>query len=112
MLRTLDKDSARGIGAKDGPKKYPFIDKVPVRVTIHLPGYELNGYLHCTDVHEVAHVLAQDLTFVPCTDNKVYDVDKDEWLSADFIAINKAQISSFRQEERHAFKAPYNYQNN
>ncbi len=112
MLRTLKDDSARGIGAKEGPKKYPFIDKIPVGVTIRLPGYDLNGYLHCTDIQEVAHVLAQKLAFVPCTNNKIHDVNRDEWLDADFIAVNKSQIFSFRQEDRDTFKSHISYLDN
>lgn len=112
MLRTLQYDSARGIGARDGPKKYPFIDKVPVGVTIRLPGYDLNGYLHCTNIQQVAQVLAQKLAFVPCTNSKIHDVNRDEWLNADFIAINKSQISSFRQEERKTFKSHISYYEN
>ncbi len=112
MLRTLEYDSARGIGAQDGPKKHPFIDKVPVGVTIRLPGYDLNGCLHCTKIQEVAHVLAQKRAFVPCTNNKIHDINKDEWLDADFIAVNKSQITSCRQEERNAFKSHISYHHN
>ncbi len=33
LAATLDSDSARGIGAKVGPKPYPFVPKSPVRVS-------------------------------------------------------------------------------
>lgn len=99
MLRTLEHDSARGIGAKDGLKRYPFLHKLPVRATMHLPGYELSGCLHCTNVQEVPQLLAQELSFLPCTDAKIHDVNGDKWWNAGFVVVNRRQVCSFQQEE-------------
>ncbi len=95
MLRTRKKDSARGIGANDGPKQSPFIKKLPLRAAMHMPGYEISGYLHCEDVRGVTQLLAGDLTFIPCTDARIHNIDEDIWWDAGFVAINKRHVHSF-----------------
>jgi hypothetical protein len=96
MITTLENDSARGIGSKDGPKRYPFVNKTPVRTTIRLPGYELSGYLHSPELKEAA-VFNEDRTFIPCTDSQIYDIKKDSRWKIDFAAINKNHISCFEE---------------
>ena len=96
MLRTLENDSARGIGAKDGPKQYPFVHKLPVRATMYLLDYELNGYLHCTNEQEIPRLLAQELAFLPCTDTKIRSVSEDYSWDAGFVAVNRRQICSLQ----------------
>jgi len=99
MLRTLENDSARGVGAKDGPKRYPFVHKSPVRARLRTARYELSCYVHCASGQEVSHLLAQELTFLPCTDARIREVSGDERRRAGFVAINRRQICSFQQEE-------------
>jgi hypothetical protein len=99
MLRTLEKDSARGIGARDGLKHYPFVHKLPVRIMMHMPRYELSGYVHYANEKRFSQLLAQERAFLPCTDVKIRETGSDEWWRADFVAINKGQIGYFQQEE-------------
>jgi len=99
MITTLEGDSARGIGAKDGPKQYPFIQKLPVRTTIHLPGYELSGYLYCTQTRGIADLFTQEQTFIPCTDAMICDVNEDIRWKTDFATINKNHVSCFEEGE-------------
>ncbi len=97
MLRTRKKDSARGIGASYGAKQSPFIIKIPLRAAMRLPSYEIDGYLHCRDVPGVTQLLAEDLTFLPCTDARIHNIDEDLWWDAGFVAINRKHIHSFEQ---------------
>jgi hypothetical protein len=97
MITTLENDSARGIGAKDGRKQYPFVKKLPVRTTIQLPGYELCGYLHFTENDGVS-LFAEDRTFIPCTDTLIYDMNKDSQWKIEFAALNKNHISCFEEK--------------
>lgn len=99
MLRTLENDSARGIGAYDGSKQYPFVHKSPVRTAMCMPDYEINGYLHCTNAQGVPQLLTQELAFLPCTDAKIHGIDGDNRWNAGFVAINRRQVCSFKQDE-------------
>ena len=94
MLRTLENNSARGVGAKGGPKQYPFVHKLPVRATMRLVGYELNGYLHCTNEQEIPRLLAQELAFIPCTDATIRSVSEDYPWNAGFVAVNRRRVCS------------------
>jgi len=96
MITTLETDSARGIGANGGIKHYPYVKKIPVRTTISLPGYRLNGYLHFPEVKEAA-IFSEERTFIPCTDSLIYDVNKDSRWKIEFAAINKNHISCFEE---------------
>jgi hypothetical protein len=97
IITTLDSDSARGIGAKDGPKQYPFIQKRPVRAKIYLPGYELSGYLYCTETRGATDLFTEEQTFIPCTDTLIYDVNRDSRWKTDFATINKNHVSCFEE---------------
>jgi hypothetical protein len=97
MVATLDSDSVRGIGAKEGPKQYPFVQKRPVRATVHLPGYELSGYLYCTEARGVTDLFTEEVTFLPCTDTMIYDVNGGSRLKTDFATINKNHVSCFEE---------------
>ncbi len=115
MITTIDNDSTRGIGARKGLKRYPFVHKLPVRVNIQLPGYEINGYLHCTDAQNVTEVLGSGLAFIPCTKTKVRDVNKDTWWKTEFVSVNRSQISSFRQygqDEWNTSESPRSHSSN
>jgi hypothetical protein len=98
MLRTLENDSARGIGSEVGPKQYPFVKKLPVRTTVCMSGYELSGFLHCTNAQGIPQLLAQEVVFLPLTDAKIRGVDGDSRWNAGFVAINRRQVCSFQHE--------------
>ena len=99
MIRTVENDSARGIGAIDGPKRYPFVRKLPVRVTMHLPDYELSGYLHCTSGQGLTNLLDEVNAFIPCTNTTINDINKGDHWKVDFVAINKNQVTCLQQDE-------------
>jgi hypothetical protein len=115
MITTIDDDSTRGVGAQEGLKRYPFVHKLPVRVNIQLPGYEIHGNLHLTDAEKVTEVLGSGLAFVPCTKTKIRDVNKHTWWKTEFVSINRSQISCFRQyeqDELNTSESPISHSNN
>jgi len=96
MITTLEPDSSRGIGAKDGPKYYPFVKKIPVRTSIHLPGFEIIGYLHFAEETGVS-LFAEERTFIPCTDTLICDVNENSRWKMEFAALNKSHISCLEE---------------
>ncbi len=100
MIMTIDSGSARGIGARNGTKQYPYVHKLPVRANIQLPGYEINGYLHLADTEKVTELFGNGLAFIPCTKTKIRDVNKRTWWETEFVSVNRSQILCFRQDEQ------------
>ena len=94
-----DGDSARGIGAKVGPKTYPFVQKTPVQVRLHMPGYELTGDIHCASGQKAWNLLDERMMFLPVTNARIRALDKDMWRTAPFAAVNRGQIFWFQHEE-------------
>lgn len=99
LAATPDGNSARGIGAKVGSKPYPFVPKSPVWVSLRMPAYALIGSMHCASGQEVRHLLGGKLMFLPVTDAKIRPITNGIWWTAPFVAVNKEQIVSLRQEE-------------
>ena len=97
MAGTVTPDAGRGIGAKDGPKPYPFTEKIPVKVTIELPGYRLNGNMYRLNHQQVDHVLKEKTLFVPLTDVEVISLDYDKQWFLSFVAVNKDKILSVHE---------------
>jgi hypothetical protein len=98
MLRTIESDSARGIGAKDGPKQYPFVQKTPVRTTVCMSGYELSGFLHCSNEKGISQLLAQEMVFLPLTDARIRGTNGNSRWNSSFVALNRKQVCSFQHE--------------
>ena len=93
-----DGDSARGIGAKVGPKPYPFVEKSSVPVRLHLPTYALAGSMHCASGERVRDLLEGKAMFLPLTSAKIRLLTNDHWWQAPFVAVNRAQISSLQED--------------
>ncbi|MFC1866110.1 hypothetical protein ACFLYB_05310 [Chloroflexota bacterium] len=98
MITTHDLGTTRGIGAMDGPKQYPYIQKRQKRATINLPGFKLHGYLYCAETREVADLFTEKQRFLPCTDTLIYNVSGDSNWKAEFASVNKDHISSFKED--------------
>jgi hypothetical protein len=94
-----DPELARGAGAKVSTGLYPRVEKAGVRVSIELPGYSLDGTMHCSPGRTIRDVLDEDTMFLPMTevtiirDNRVYG-------SRPFVAVRKEQIVSVLQAKR------------
>ena len=99
LLTTLDEDLARGAGAKDSPKQYPYEHKSPLRARMRMPSYELRGNVHCADGQRAPHLLEDRFMFLPLTDAKIRVSKGDDWWGATFVAVNRRQILSLQYEE-------------
>ncbi len=101
LLMTLDENLARGIGAEDGPKRYPYVHKSPVRARMRMPSYELTGNIYCTNGRRTPQVLEGELMFFPLTDARIRVSTGGEWWWANFVAVNRKQIFSLQCGEIH-----------
>jgi len=97
LVVTEDGNTARGIGAEVGPKRYPFMNKIPVQVLVQLPPYTVIGHAHCITGQQVQDLLDTKLIFLPMTDVRIKTQGHDSWRTARFAAVNKLQIHSFQQ---------------
>ena len=91
-------DSGRGIGALDGPKSYPFVEKTPLPVRIETHDYVVNGNMYRISYQRVWHVLEDVLTFLPITHGEVYTLANGTVEGFPFIAVNKDHILSLQEE--------------
>jgi hypothetical protein len=93
-----DADSGRGIGAQDGPKSYPFVEKSPLPVRIETPNYLINGNMYRISYQRVWHVLEDTQLFLPLTHVQVCTVANGTREMFPFIAVNKEHILSLQEE--------------
>jgi hypothetical protein len=94
IVATLAADSGRGLGAKTGPKSYPFIDKSPFLVELETSDYEISGTIYLTTVLQSWQALDNDPPFLPVTNAEIYSlVDRTFW-KVPFAAVNKTHIVS------------------
>lgn len=89
----------RGIGAKTGKRPYPFVEKLPVPVSVRLPLFLLMGRMHCASGQNPWHVLEEQLMFLPLTNVEVRPLSDDSWSDVPFVAVNREQILSLQEEE-------------
>lgn len=99
MAAMMETDLARGLGAKEGNKPYPFIPKSPVPVKVRLPNYEIMGSMYCAAGQGIEQVLEDKLMFLPLTSVKMRGLDSDVWQPAYFTAVNRGLILSLQPEE-------------
>ena len=99
LVTTLDRNSGRGIGAKDGPKFYPYVYKSPVRARMRMPSYELTGNIHCASGQKSSQLLEEELMFLPLTNARIRIAKGGDWWGANFVAVNRRQIFSLQYEE-------------
>lgn len=92
-------DAGRGIGAHEGPKSYPFVEKSPVSVRIETQAYIINGNMYHVNYQKVWHVLEDTPLFLPLTHAEIYTVANDLREKVPFVAINKEHILSLQEEE-------------
>lgn len=101
-----DANSGRGIGARSGYKPYPYVDKIPLPVSVQLPGYFLTGNIHCARGERAEQVLEERLTFLPLTDVEVRPLANGMWSNVPFIAVNREWILSLQEESTPLLKVP------
>ena len=99
IAATWHSDLGRGLGAQTGQKPYPFVEKLPVPVRLHLSAFSLTGSMHCASRQRAWHVLEEQQTFLPLTDVEVRPLANDMWSNVPFVAVNREQILSLQEEE-------------
>lgn len=99
LATTPDGDSARGIGAKVGPKPYPFVEKSPVPVRLRTPAYTVTGSMHRASNQRAWHVLEERPMFLPLTTVEIRTLANVIVAKVPFVAANRDQILSLEEEE-------------
>jgi len=94
-----DGDLARGVGARDGSKTYPFVQKHPSRITAQMPTCTLIADMHCATGQQPLDVLSSKSMFLPLTNVKLKTQGESVWRTAPFAAINRSHILSLHKEE-------------
>jgi len=95
----LDANLGRGIGGKAGPKPYPFMDKLSVRVTLQTLAYTVTGDMYRTSYQKIWYVLEQSLLFLPLTNVEILTLADGTCSHTPFAALNKEQIILLQEEE-------------
>jgi hypothetical protein len=94
-----DADAGRGIGAQDGPKSYPFVEKSPLAVRIETQSYVVTGNMYRVTYQKVWHVLEDTPTFLPLTHAQICTVANGTRERVPFVAVNKEHILSLQEED-------------
>ena len=98
LLAIQEEDLARGLGAKPGPKSYPFVEKSPIPVKLHLQDCSIIGNMHCIASQDAYDLLEEPLSFIPITQARILTPDLSSWWKAPFVAVNRNQITIFSKE--------------
>lgn len=99
LVSTIGANSGRGIGGKAGPKPYPFMDKLSMRVTLQTLAYIVTGNMHRASYQKIWYVLEQSLMFLPLTNVEIHKLANGTCSQSPFVAMNKEQIILLQEEE-------------
>jgi hypothetical protein len=91
FVREAETAEARGLGGKVVHKLFPAVEKIPVVVELHVPGYTLSGQMHCAKGQRLSDLLNEDKRFIPITNVDIIFPSGGSQ-SAAFVAVNKEQI--------------------
>lgn len=95
MAVLLDINGARGVGAKDGPKTFPFVPKYNIPVELHMKDYMLIGKMYCALGQKAQDVIDETPRFLPIKDVSIRPIRDNIEVTVPFAVINKEQISLF-----------------
>jgi hypothetical protein len=90
-------DSGRGIGAHDGPKLYPFVEKTPLPVRIETNDYVIIGNMYHIRYQKVWIVLEDTVPFLPVTHAQIVTLSNNTTEMVPFVAVNKEHILSLQE---------------
>jgi hypothetical protein len=99
LLTVSDRDLGRRTGTTGLQSAPWFRKKSPARVIIQLGTYTLIGDIHCNADQTVHDVLNDDAQFLPLTDVTMVR-DSLVYGTRPFVAVNKREIISCREETR------------
>ena len=93
-----DADSGRGLGAHDGPKVYPYVEKVPLAVRIETHDFAIIGNMYHILHQQVWIILEDTAAFLPITHARVVTLSNGTVENVPFVALNKEHILSLQAE--------------
>ncbi len=97
MVTVSESDLARGAGAAP-ERRFPFVKKSEVPVSIKLRSHTIEGTMHVGDNETVDDVLNRDALFVPVTNATLVTSDNHFYGTRPFVAVNKRHIIWVRIE--------------
>jgi len=93
-----DADTSKGIGAQQGPKSYPYVEKSQLPVRIETTDYVVNGNMYHLSYQKVWSVLEDAPEFLPITHAQICTNANNTVESVPFVAVNKDHILSLQEE--------------
>ena len=98
LAATLVPDLGRGLGARIGPKSYPFMEKSPLSVELETSDYEVTGNIYLTTYQRSWQALEDAPIFLPLTDAEICSLTSGARWKVPFVAVNKEQILSVKDD--------------
>ncbi len=92
FVRESQDGQTRGLGGQLGPKRYPYVDKLPVAVKLYLPFYTLTGNMHSVQGERPSDTLNRALNFLPLTSVEICPSEGGSKSGVGFVAVNREQI--------------------
>ena len=93
LVAIQDSDVARGLGGRTGLRSYPYVEKNPVLVRLHLQEFSIIGNMHCAAGQTAYNLLEENMAFIPLTQVKMLTPDMSTWWKAPFAAVNREKIT-------------------
>jgi hypothetical protein len=88
---------ARGAGAMESPKSFPYAEKSQVKVSVVTPEYVLDGTMHCTPGRSVRDTLDEHSLFLPLTEVTISQQGR-FYGDRPFVAARKEEIILLTEE--------------
>jgi hypothetical protein len=86
------------MGAQEGAKSYPFIEKSPLPVRIETQDYVITGFMYHLTYQDIWHVLEDTPAFLPITHAQILTTANGAQETVPFVAINKEHILALQEE--------------
>ena len=97
-ITLVDADISQGIGAQQGSKSYPYVEKSPLPVRIETADYVVKGNMYHLSYQKVWSVLEDAPEFLPITHAQICTNANNTMESVPFVAVNKDHILSLQEE--------------
>jgi hypothetical protein len=97
MVAVPDAETARGLGARDSVKTYPFVSKLPRTVSIEMMVYSIVGTAYLPEGQTLKELLNERAQFIPLTDISI-SRSHHLYCTRPFCIINKQLIVSIKEQ--------------